>query len=335
MQRRQFLSSSAIAIAGSVLGPFGFSSRSWAAGKPLVHPDIAGPVTLYSEFRVMQPKQGGFDAALQVYGQALQHQPGFLAMTLKQMVGDSTMVKNYPESYKGLLANAYLDGAEAKTLPLFYSLFVRFDSARHLAGAGAVEQFDQHVLPFLHGVNERDGKLIPSTQAMAMYRGVFQTVLAGDRQGIHRRPAELLQFLEHPVDAPAGDLVTVENHVFIADAATTPFEQKVAPLLEVAQQTFQPADAANRIGLAGARENRHYRKAMSTEILRKATPDGDLRAYLMHGIWESVWDHENSHLDPRFQQAAGAVGAVVEIGPVEPFYLTRSSMLGVGATRSS
>ncbi len=43
----------------------------------------------------------------------------------------------------------------------------------------------------------------------------------------------------------------------------------------------------------------------------------------MHGVWESVWDHENSHLDARMQEAFGPVGAGVEVGPVEPFYLTR------------
>jgi hypothetical protein len=328
MQRRQFLAASAVAVAGSVLGPLGFAADNKTAGMPLLRGDIAGPVTLYSEVLVVQSQQAGFHAALQAYGQALQRQRGFLAITLKQMVGDSTMVKNYPPSYKGVLANAYLDGAEAKTLPLFYSLFVRFDSVRHLMSAGAAEQFDQQVMPYLHGVALRDGKPVASPQAMAIYRGVFQTVVAGDRQGIYRSQAELLKFLAHPVDAAGGDLVTVENHVFIADAVMTPFERKVAPLLEVAQQTFQPADAANRIGVAGARDNRRYRKALSTEILRKATPDGDLRAYIMHGVWESVWDHENSHLDPRFQRAAGPVGAMVEVGPVEPFYLTRASVLG-------
>jgi hypothetical protein len=75
--------------------------------------------------------------------------------------------------------------------------------------------------------------------------------------------------------------------------------------------------------LPGAPDNRYYRKALSTEILRNATPDGGLRAYLMHGVWDSVWDHENSHLDARFNRAAGPVGAGVEIGPLEPFYLTR------------
>jgi hypothetical protein len=77
------------------------------------------------------------------------------------------------------------------------------------------------------------------------------------------------------------------------------------------------------LGLPGAPDNRYYRKALSTEILRNAFADGPLRAYLMHGVWDSVWDHENSHLDPRFNMAAGPVGAGVEIGPLEPFYLTR------------
>ncbi|MGC8532860.1 MAG: hypothetical protein ACP5M1_12555, partial [Acidiphilium sp.] len=93
-----------------------------------------------------------------------------------------------------------------------------------------------------------------------------------------------------------------------------------------AQQTYQPVTASNHLGYAGARDNRYYRKAVSTEILRNAFPDGTLRAYLMHGVWDSVWDHENSHLDPRFLQAAGPVGAAVVIGPVEPFYQTRLSI---------
>lgn len=66
---------------------------------------------------------------------------------------------------------------------------------------------------------------------------------------------------------------------------------------------------------------------MSTEILRQSTPDGTQRADIMHGIWESVWDHENSHFDPRFKAAAGPVGALVEIGPVEPFHTTQLTLL--------
>jgi len=74
-------------------------------------------------------------------------------------------------------------------------------------------------------------------------------------------------------------------------------------------------------------DNHLYRKALSTEILRNAHTDGGLRSYLMHGVWESVLDHENSHIDPRFLAAAGPVGAVAVIGPVEPFYLTRRVVL--------
>ena len=46
-------------------------------------------------------------------------------------------------------------------------------------------------------------------------------------------------------------------------------------------------------------------------------------SYIMHGVWESVADHENSHIDKRFMQAAGPVGAYVIQGPVEPFYVTK------------
>jgi hypothetical protein len=42
----------------------------------------------------------------------------------------------------------------------------------------------------------------------------------------------------------------------------------------------------------------------------------------MHGVWESYWDHENSHLDQRFKKAAAPVGSYVVKGPVEPFYKT-------------
>ncbi len=40
-----------------------------------------------------------------------------------------------------------------------------------------------------------------------------------------------------------------------------------------------------------------------------------------------VWDHENSHLGPRFKAAAGPVRAMVDIRPVEPFYTTQMTVL--------
>jgi hypothetical protein len=263
---------------------------------------------------------------MQAFAQLMRRQ-GALAVTLKQMVGDSTMVKNYPAHFKGLLGSAYAEGAEAGTLPLFYSLFVRFDSLKALRAAKPDAVFDREVLPHLHGAMQQGGKLLASPQPMAVYRGVFETMLAGDRNGIYSRRDELVHFLSRPVDDNAPTLVTVENHVLVPESSVPVFDKTIPPLLKVAQETYQPEQGAGNAGLPGAADNLHYRKAVSTEILRKVEPDGELRAYIMHGIWESVWDHENSHLDARFKTAAAPVGAMVSVGPVEPFYTTQLTVL--------
>ena len=234
------------------------------------------------------------------------------------------MVKNYPESYKGVLATAYLDGLKAHRQPYFYALFVRFADYVALRAAGADTAFGAEIGPHLHAVSASPQGPVKSKLPMAWYQGVFETIAVGNRSAIQHDGGGITAFLRAPADGP--ELVTVANHVFIRDSDRPQFDRDVAALLRVAQQTYQPTDAANGIGLPGARDNRLYRKAVSTEILRNAFPDGDLRAYLMHGVWDSVWDHENSHLDPRFQQAAGPVGAAVVIGPVEPFYRTSLSI---------
>jgi hypothetical protein len=282
-----------------------------------------GPVTLYFEFRVAGPEHDTAMEALTERASAWRRVPGFLSLMLKQMSGDSTMVKNYPESYKGVLAEAYLDGVRNHSQPYFYSLFIRFADYTQLQAAQINEDFDDAVLPFLHAVRQTSTGIAKSAAPMSVYRGVFQTIAAGNRGGIYTTTAEITDFLRHPVEAPERDTVTVENHVMVADAGHLEWEKLVFPLLKVAQETHQPTDDPSGIGQPGTKDNRLYRKALSTEILRDATPDGGLRAYLMHGVWESVWDHENSHLDARFQAAAGPVGAGIEIGPVEPFYLTR------------
>ncbi|MBD3773138.1 MAG: hypothetical protein IE921_06110 [Rhodobacteraceae bacterium] len=282
-----------------------------------------GPVTLYFEFRVAGPEHEAAMAALKDRSLVWRQKAGFLSLTLKQMSGDSTMVKNYPEAYKGVLAEAYLDGVQNHSQPYFYSLFVRFADYAQLQASRINEDFDRVVLPFLHAVMQTSTGFAKSPQPMSVYRGVFQTIAAGNRAGIYTTTADMTDFLRDPVEAPDSNTVTVENHVMVADVGHIEWEKLVLPLLKVAQATHQPSDDPDGIGQPGSKSNRLYRKALSTEILRNAFPDGDLRAYLMHGVWESVWDHENSHLDPRFQAAAGPVGAGVEIGPVEPFYLTR------------
>ncbi|TAM13392.1 MAG: hypothetical protein EPN65_22405 [Pandoraea sp.] len=321
--RRHMLAAAPVLGAALVVGTTGASAD-------VAHPTgghmVTGPVTFYAELRVMPSLKTGFDVAMQNFAGRVRTEPGFLSATLKQMSGESTMVKNYPEPYKGALANAYLDGVQAHTLPLFYSLFVRFASLGELQAAGIDAVFDQLFLPHLHPVSTKDGQAISDSAPMAVYRRVFETRVAGDRHGIYRNREELLRFLRQPADAGPGNWVTVGNHVSVAEARVPEFDVRIGPLLEVAQQTCQPEDTADGSGMPGSRDNRFYRKAISTEILREVGTDGSPRAYLMHGIWESVWDHENSHLDARFKAAAAPVGAMVEIGPVEPFYLTRLSV---------
>lgn len=321
MQRRQFLSTSFTAGAG--LSAFGFLSAPAQGQATPMAGAPEGPVTLYFEFRVAAPEHEAMLAALNDRAASWRKAPGFLSLMLKQMSGDSTMVKNYPEAYKGVLAEAYLDGVKEHSQPYFYSLFVRFVDYAQLKASQINEDFDRAVLPFLHAVKQTSTGLAKSPQPMSVYRGVFQTIAAGNRAGIYTTTTEMTDFLRHPVEAPESNAVTVENHVMVADAGRLEWGKLVLPLLKVAQETYQPNDDPSGIGQSGSKSNRLYRKALSTEILRNAFPDGELRAYLMHGVWESVWDHENSHIDARFQAAAGPVGAGVEIGPVEPFYLTR------------
>lgn len=320
MRRRELFTRGLVA-AGLTATGFLPNAAKAAMAAPAMTP--AGPVTHYFEFRVAAPEQAGVMAALQERAAAWRQLPGFLSLMLKQMSGDSTMVKNYPEAYKGVLAEAYLDSAKARSQPYFYSLFVRFSDDLRRQRSQVDADFDRVILPRLAVPASVATGAPPSARPMSVYRGVFQTIAAGDRAGIYTTTADITRFLATPVEAPERGTVSVENHVMIADAGRSEWEALVLPLLTVAQQTYRPDGAPDGIGEPGSKENRLYRKALSTEILRNAFPDGDLRAYLMHGVWESVWDHENSHLDPRFQAAAGPVGAGVEIGPVEPFYLTR------------
>jgi hypothetical protein len=321
MHRRQFFSTTLGAAAG--LGAVSVVSVSAQATAPAATAAPEGPVTLYFEFRVAAPEHKAATTALNERASAWRQAPGFLSLILKQMSGDSTMVKNYPEDYKGVLAEAYLDGVKDHSQPYFYSMFVRFADHAQLQASKINEDFDLALLPFLHAVSQTSTGFAKSTQPMSVYRGVFQTIAAGNRAGIYTATADITDFLRHPVEVPESNTVTVENHVMVADAEHLEWEKMVLPLLKVAQETYQPGDDPGGIGQPGSKSNQLYRKALSTEILRNAFPDGELRAYLMHGVWESVWDHENSHLDARFQAAAGPVGAGVEIGPVEPFYLTR------------
>ncbi|RKT47340.1 hypothetical protein [Thiocapsa rosea] len=292
---------------------------------PKTHPNPEGPVTLYYEIRVPNPEQAKVIDKIDALIAFMQGKTGYLSLSLKQMTGESTMVKNYPEHLKGVLAEGYIDNPK---VPGVYSLLVRFADLEALESSGIQSWFEENIAPSLFAYS---GTTKPPTKtgiALEVFKGVFITVAAGDRSAIYTTPHEIRHFLAHPSDEVGNASVTVENHVMINDRQVAQFNEKVKVLLSIAQETCRPDvndadyDDAYPDGREGSKDNHHYRKAVTTEILQNAYPDGDLRAYLMHGVWESVYDHENSHIDPRFQQAAGPVGASVVSGPVEPFYRT-------------
>lgn len=314
MNRRNFISASVLA---------GFTGiTALHAAETEERPLPAGPVTLYYEIRVAGPEREAVTALLREKAAALAPE-GLLRFTMKQTVGDSTMVKNYPESYKGVLASAYKEGAEKGTLPYFYALFFRFETFGHLTRCDLREWFAETAVKHLHAYKPTPGGPVKTPMAMHYYEGIFETVIAGDAHGIYKTDEAIRAFLKRTQEGA----VTVANHVTIAETTRLPFETAIASLLETAQQTYRPSDREND-GLPGSRDNRHYRRAVTTEILRNAFAGGGERNYLMHGSWQSVWDHENSHLDPRFKMAAGPVGSFVIAGPVEPFYETVAAVDG-------
>jgi hypothetical protein len=320
MNRRDFIGAAAAVSAGLIAGIPGVAAADGSKGAGLtpVAGGKKGPITLYYEFRIAQSVNWQALAEIEAEAARLYGKRDFLGLSLKQMVGESTMVRNFPASYKGLLGSAYADGASGGTLPIFYSLFLRFNGMGALHRSGVMDWFIKTIAPLLFVYRPGVGK---TDIAFDYFTGLFQTVAAGDRNGVYTSQDGIVEFLRSQQDQPELGYTTVNNHVSIHDRDLAVFESKVLPLLTVAQETFQPS--ADDGGLAGAPDNTYYRQAVTTEILRNAYPDGQLRSYMMHGLWQSIWDHENSHLDPRFKLASTPVGAHVVAGPIEPFYATR------------
>ena len=318
MQRRDFLSFGAIVSGGMLLSACGTSD---AADPIATQPKPEGAVTYYTEIRVPGPENTTVLGKIDDLITAMTGKTGYLSISFKQMTGESTMVKNYPNDKKGVLDGGYIGNPK---VPFFYSLFVRFDSYDTMAASGVQQWFQDNIVDSLFAYNAATTPPTKTTIALDYYEGVFVTVAAGDRNAIYTEQADIQNFLQNQADEVTNNYITVENHVMIKDANLTDFNTKVKALLTVAQNTYMPLDESSGIGTAGTLDvaNTDYRKAVTTEILQNAFADGELRAYLMHGVWESVADHENSHIDTRFQQAAGPVGAYVVVGPVEPFYDT-------------
>lgn len=314
MKRRGFLIAGATATVAALGAPLLRSAQAATAGNP-----YGGfPVSYVAEFRATALHKGRVTRAVQGLATRLKGTPGFLGITLKQMVGTSTMVMNYPPRYKGILADANEEAVEEGRLPYSFLLLVRFADPAALQGAKLADWLHSALAPALAftppGTSEHT-QLLPLA-------GIYASLIAGDRKEIFSTGPAIARFLAHQDDTPERKLVTVVNHVMVPDKDHALVEAKVGPLLKVAQNTFEPKDDANGIGQPGAKDNRDYRKAVSTEILANTETCGSLRSYLMHGVWESVWDHENSHLDPRFQHAFLQLAPDIVVGPVEPFYQT-------------
>lgn len=311
MNRRDFL-----AVSAAV----GFASFSELEAKEQTTETLPkGPVTLYYEIRVAKPELKALQNTLKNKVPELKKE-GLISFSMKQMVGDSTMVKNYPPSYKGILASSYEESANKGMLPYFYSLFFRFESYSDILDSKVREWFAKDVSEHFYAYKPTKSGAVKMPMKMGYYEGIFETVIAGDMHRLYKTQSEIKEFLKGGIEKEQ-ELITVENHVTIKDSTLKMFEARVSKLLETAQTTYQPA-ANKDNGFAGTRDNSYYKRAVTTEILRNAFAKGDERNYIMHGTWESVWDHENSHLDPRFKMAAGPVGAFVIAGPVEPFYKT-------------
>lgn len=322
MQRRDFLGLSA-AMTGVALFPVS-SFASTEDTKPV------GALTLYYEFRVPSPEKKTVLEQIEHLSAHLEKQKGFLSLSFKQMTGESTMVRNYPNHLKGVLDRGYADingNPTSKKLPNFYTLFIRFESYDLLIASRAKELFREYILQSLFAYKPTMPP-VKTDLKLDFHEGVYITVAAGDRAKIYTTTDEITLFLKNQSDEVSNHYVTVENHVVIKDANREAFNQKVTSLLTTAQQTFRPdvqdQDYDSRFpnGQAGTLQNSYYRKAVTTEILQNAFSDGDLRSYIMHGVWENMYDHENSHIDPRFLAASGPVGAFVVSGPIEPFYDT-------------
>ncbi|ADN08542.1 twin-arginine translocation signal domain-containing protein [Sulfurimonas autotrophica] len=313
MQRRNFLKTAAVAAGTMAMMPAVASSSMLKPAKGETIPK--GAVTLYIEFRIMPNFKDDLLDKVNQYNKVLAKTKGFLSLSLKNMVGDSTMVHNYDTKLKGVLSSAYFDASKEGSMPLFYSLFIRFENYHDLMASKTTEWFSKVI-----------SKYGPLSKNYS--EGVYKTVSAGDREHIYTSQSDIEKFLKNQQDKPTNRYITVNNHVGIFTKDVNAFNKKSTSLLKVAQNTFRPAKGDYDYnpkfpkGIPGSYQNLHYRRAISTEILQSAFSDGDKTHYLFHGTWESVYDHENSHTDPRFRADVMKIFPYIVEGPVEPFYET-------------
>ncbi|MBD3791477.1 MAG: hypothetical protein IE918_04895 [Campylobacterales bacterium] len=98
MQRRDFLSFTAIVSGGMFLS----ACNTGNAADPLqTQPKPEGAVTYYAEIRVPGPEKATVLGNIDTLISDMEGVEGYLSLSFKQMTGESTMVKNYPNDKKG------------------------------------------------------------------------------------------------------------------------------------------------------------------------------------------------------------------------------------------
>ena len=245
MERRNFLGTVGVLTAGACVSAFGSSDKNEKEqSKP------KGPVTLYYEFKIAAPAIKKMMANIEAETKKLDKQTGFLSLSLKMLVGDSTMVHNIPTNLKGVLRTAYIDGAYEGTRPFLYTLFIRFESYEAMVASRAKQWFRKTIQPQLVAYSSPTKK---TNLVLKYYQGIYKTVSAGDSEGVYLNKAEVLHFLKNQKDVASktykkipndgtssGVSITVANHVAIYDADTVGVNAKATALLKIAQQTYQP-----------------------------------------------------------------------------------------------
>lgn len=274
-----------------------------------------GAVTLYCEFNIAMQNKIKMTEEISTFFKNLGEKSGFLTATLKNTIGDSTMVYNYPSVYKGTLQNAKIEAAQEGSLPLFYAIFIRFNNYDALINSDVTNVLEAIVNPLVVLKNH-------------VHTGLYKTIGAGNRVKIYTSDEDVKEYLLNHKDEPLLDFVTVNNHVSIHAQDKEVFNANTLKMLNIAQDTFRPAPSDvdyNEMfqnGMPGSFQNSHYRKAVTTEFLQSAFPINGKYLCLFHGTWESVYDHENSHSDNRFRQGIMKMLPFIVEGPMEPFYKT-------------
>jgi len=190
MNRRDFMVTTGLLSSSVCMSACGGNNSSHNQPAP------SGAVTLYYEFRIAGPEIQGMISAINAYTSNLAGKNGYLGLSLKQMLGTSTMVNNLPINLKGVLKTAFLDAAKIGRRPFVYTLFIRFDSYDNLLASDAKSWFTNTIKPKLFAYKPGNPP-VKTPIALDYYEGIYVTVSAGDATGIYKTQEEIKNFLRN------------------------------------------------------------------------------------------------------------------------------------------